>query len=40
MGDTKRGDLFAKVQVVLPTKLTERERELFKELKELRRGEK
>ena len=40
MGDTKRGDLFAKMQVVLPTKLTERERELFKELKELRRGEK
>ncbi len=40
MGDTKRGDLFAKVRVVLPTKLTEREKELFRELRKLRRGEK
>jgi len=40
MGDTKKGDLFAKVKVVLPTKLTERERELFEELRSLRRGEK
>ncbi len=40
MGDTKKGDLFAKVKVVLPTKLTEREKELFQELKSLRRGEK
>jgi len=35
MGDTKKGDLFAKVQVVLPTTLTERERELFQELRKL-----
>jgi len=40
MGDTKKGDLFAKVKVVLPEKLTEREKELFRELKSLRRGEK
>ncbi|MBE0415799.1 MAG: J domain-containing protein [Dehalococcoidia bacterium] len=36
MGDTKKGDLFAKVKVVLPEKLTKRERELFQQLKELR----
>jgi DnaJ-class molecular chaperone len=40
MGDTKKGDLFARVKVVLPTKLTEREKELFQELKKLRGGEK
>lgn len=40
MGDTKKGDLFARVKVVLPTKLTEREKELFRQLKELRGGEK
>ncbi len=32
----KRGDLFATVQVQLPANLTEREQELFRELKELR----
>jgi len=36
MGDTRKGDLFAKVRVILPEKLTERERELFRQLKELR----
>ena len=44
MGDTTKGDLFAKVKVVLPEKLTGRERELFQQLKEFRtksqRGEK
>ena len=40
MGDTKKGDLFAKVKVVLPTKLTEEEKGLFRQLKELRRGDK
>ncbi len=39
-GDTKKGDLFARVKVVLPTKLTEKERELFQQLRELRRGDK
>jgi len=38
MGATKKGDLFAKVRVVLPTNLTEKEKELFHELKELRGG--
>ena len=36
MGDTKKGDLFAKVRVVLPARLTEKEKELFQELKKLR----
>ena len=36
MGDNRKGDLFAKVRVVLPTELTEREKELFRELKKLR----
>jgi len=39
MGDTKKGDLLAKVKIVLPTKLTEREKELFRELKKLRGGD-
>lgn len=34
----KRGDLYAKVRVVLPTSLTARERELFQELKQARTG--
>lgn len=34
-GSTK-GDLFVTVQVVLPTKLSEREKELFQELKSIR----
>ncbi|MFQ5826263.1 MAG: DnaJ C-terminal domain-containing protein [Dehalococcoidia bacterium] len=36
MGNSSRGDLFARVRVMLPTKLTSRERELFEELKKLR----
>ncbi len=36
LGDSKKGDLYAKVKVVLPTKLTEREKRLFEELKALR----
>ena len=32
-----RGDLLARVRVVLPDKLTERERELFEQLREERR---
>ncbi len=32
-----RGDLYAKVRVVLPTNLTEREKKLFEELRSLRR---
>jgi molecular chaperone DnaJ len=37
-GSSKRGDLLAKVVVTLPKELTERERELFDELKEERSG--
>jgi len=33
LGDSSRGDLFAKVKVVLPTKLTQQERQLFEQLK-------
>jgi len=33
LGDKARGDLLVKVKVVLPTKLTRREKELFEELK-------
>ncbi|MBA7473641.1 MAG: DnaJ domain-containing protein [Dehalococcoidia bacterium] len=44
MGATTKGNLFAKVKVVMPQKLTERERELFRQLKEIQaqpqRGEK
>lgn len=40
MGNDKKGDLFAKVKVVLPTKLTEKEKELFQEFKKLRGGDK
>ena len=36
IGKDARGDLFAKVKVVLPENLTEREKELFKQLKEAR----
>jgi DnaJ-class molecular chaperone len=36
LGNTaKRGDLFAKVKVVLPTKLTQKEKQLFEQLKAL-----
>ncbi|MFQ6059249.1 MAG: DnaJ C-terminal domain-containing protein [Anaerolineae bacterium] len=34
----RRGDLYAKVEVQLPRKLTDREKELFRELAEYRRG--
>ena len=38
--DTKtRGDLLVQVQVLIPQKLTERERELFRELAKLRQGD-
>jgi len=40
MGGTKKGDLFARVKVILPTKLTEKEKELFRQLREHRRGDK
>lgn len=33
---SQRGDLFAKVKVVLPTKLTQKEKQLFEELRALR----
>jgi len=39
LGDSARGDLFLKVKVVLPTRLTTREKELFQELRKLRPDE-
>ena len=36
MGDATSGDLFAKIKIVLPDNLTDKERELFQELKRLR----
>ena len=36
LGNSTRGDLLAKVKVVLPTKLTPQEKELFRQLGELR----
>jgi molecular chaperone DnaJ len=36
LGGTHRGDLMAKVDVVLPEKLSEKEKELFRKLKEIR----
>jgi DnaJ-class molecular chaperone len=36
LGNNLRGDLYAKVKVVLPTKLSKKEREIFEELKSLR----
>jgi len=38
MGNTKNGDLLAQVRVILPTKLTDREKELFRELRDLGSG--
>jgi DnaJ-class molecular chaperone len=37
-GKNERGDLLARARIVLPTKLTERERELFGQLRDLRDG--
>lgn len=36
LGNSSRGDMVARVKIVLPTKLTREEKELFKRLKELR----
>ncbi len=38
LGDSTRGDLLARVNVVLPTNLTPQEKELFKQLGELRKS--
>ncbi|MDO8491829.1 MAG: J domain-containing protein [Dehalococcoidia bacterium] len=38
LGGAGKGDLYARVQVVLPTELTEKEQKLFEELKESRRS--
>jgi len=38
LGNSSHGDLLAKVSVVLPTKLSEEEKELFKQLSQLRPG--
>lgn len=38
LGDSSRGNLFAKVKVVLPTKLTKQERQLFEQLRMSRPG--
>jgi molecular chaperone DnaJ len=36
LGSSAKGDLLAKVSVVLPTRLSEKEKELFRQLKEIR----
>ena len=36
LGKSAHGDLLAKVNVVLPTKLSAKEKDLFKQLRELR----
>ena len=36
LGNSSRGDILAKIKVVLPTKLSTEEKELFKQLSELR----
>ena len=36
LNDTRRGDMLAKVAVVLPTSLNERERNLFEQFKAMR----
>ena len=38
LGDSAYGDLFARVNIVLPTKLSAREKELFEQLAKLRTG--
>jgi molecular chaperone DnaJ len=38
LGNATRGDLMARVNVILPTKLTDKEKELFKQLDQLHRG--
>lgn len=38
LNDSSRGDIFAKVKVVLPTQLTPEERQLFEQLRNYRRG--
>jgi molecular chaperone DnaJ len=38
LGSDKKGDLYAKIKVMLPTSLSARERELFEELKRIRSG--
>jgi DnaJ-class molecular chaperone len=38
LNDSSRGDIFAKVKVVLPTKLTQQERKLFEQLRSYRHG--
>ncbi|UCH51659.1 MAG: DnaJ domain-containing protein [Chloroflexota bacterium] len=38
LNDSLRGDIFAKVKVVLPTQLTSEERQLFEQLRSYRRG--
>jgi DnaJ-class molecular chaperone len=35
-GNSSHGDIFARVNVVLPTKLSDKEKELFEQLNELR----
>jgi DnaJ-class molecular chaperone len=37
-GGRAAGDLYAKVRVVIPEQITDRERELFEQLREARRG--
>jgi molecular chaperone DnaJ len=37
MGGGGKGDFYARVKVILPDKLTDEERDLFEELKKLRR---
>ncbi len=39
IGSTKKGDLLAKVNVMLPQKLTDKEKELFSQLRQLRKKE-
>ena len=36
LGKTTRGDLLAKINIVLPTGLSEKEKELFRQLSEIR----